>query len=390
MRPTLSAASTSFASLSVIIAAIALAPAVAAQPGAPGEAPPPAPDAAPPAPPPLPVLPRVIVTSVGAALPPTALESSLGPALRATYALHFASADRFGPEELFRARMESTAAVHVWVDTTTPGLARLYFANRDGTRYLVRTLELSAPVDELGREALAQAIEWSLQALVEGTVGLTRAEAEALFSGPAAPAHVAPAPRAEPRRPIGGLRREAPGWLPEVALLHGWAPASRELIATQGPVLRLGVDRLARRYQVGLAVSAQYLYPQRHAEAGVALEVESVAARLDARTLATGLVEGAGVGLRLGLGLDAVSATPEALDAARFEAAPPRTTAVPLVTGGLVWQLRVEPRVRLELGLGAELDLVAVHYDVVTAAGTTEILARWPVRPSATVGVALF
>ncbi len=389
MRPTLSAASTSFASLSVIVAAIALAPAVAAQPGAPGLAPSPAPDTAPPPPAP-PVLPRVIVTSVGAALAPAALESSLGPALRATYALHFSSADRFGPEELFRARLESTAAVHVWVDTTTPGLARLYFANRDGTRYLVRTLELSVPVDELDREALAQAIEWSLQALAAGTAGLTRAEAEALFADPAAPAPDAPAPPPQPGRPSDSHWRGAPGWLPEVALLHGWAPESRELIATQGPVLRLGLDRITRRHQVGLTASGQYRYPQRHAEAGVALEIESVSARLDVRALATGLVEGAGIGLRLGLGLDAVSATPEALDTSRLEAMAPRTSAVPLVGGGLVCQLRVEPRVRLELGVGAELDLVAVRYDVVTAAGTTELLARWPVRPSASVGVALF
>jgi len=389
MRPTLGAASTSFASLSVIVTAITLAPTVAAQPGAHGEAPLPTPDAAPPPPAP-PVLPRVIVTSVGPALPPAALESSLGPALRATYALRFSSADRFGPEELFRARMASTTAVHVWVDTTTPGLARLYFANRDGTRYLVRTLELSVPADELDREALAQAIEWSLQALAEGTAGLTRAEAEALFAGPAAPAPDAPKPPPEPARPRGGRGRGAAGWRPEVALLHGWAPESRALIATQGPILRLGVDRLARRHQVGLGASAQYRYPQQHAEAGVALEVESVAARLDVRALATGLVAGAGCGPRLGLGLDAVSATPEALDATRFEAAAPRTTTVPLGAGGVVCQLRVEPRVRLELGAGAEVDLVAVHYDVVTTAGTTELLSRWTTRPSASVGIALF
>ena len=60
------------------------------------------------------------------------------------------------------------------MDTTTPGVVRLYFANRAGTRYLVRTMELSDQMDEMDREALAQAMEWSLSALAQGTAGLTR------------------------------------------------------------------------------------------------------------------------------------------------------------------------------------------------------------------------
>jgi hypothetical protein len=56
----------------------------------------------------------------------------------------------------------------------------------------------------------------------------------------------------------------------------------------------------------------------------------------------------------------------------------------------LVWQLRVEPNLRLELSVGAELDLVDAHYDVVTSDGTMELVSRWPVRPTASIGLELF
>lgn len=138
------------------------------------------------------VLPEVHVTVVGGALSAAALELALGPGLESAYTLHYSSADRFIAENLFRVPAESQASIHVWVDTNTPRTARLYFANREGTRYLMRTLELSEPLDEMDREALAQAIEWSLQALADRSAGLTRAEAEALLSTPSEPSSPPP------------------------------------------------------------------------------------------------------------------------------------------------------------------------------------------------------
>lgn len=331
-------------------------------------------------------LPRVQVTAVGA-LPPATLERALGPALRSSYVLVFSEASEFRPHQLFSARDESASSVHVWVDTTTPRTARLYFANRDGTRYLVRTLELSESIDEIDREALAQTIEWSLQALVEGTAGLTRAEAESLLADDTAPAAEIVL---EPPRSTHAWRDGAEGWLTHLALLHGWAPHSTELPATQGPLLRVGVDALTPRHQFGFAVSAQYRYPQRYAERGVALELQSVAARFDARYLATDLIEGSALGVRVGGGFDAVLSAPEALDSTRFDAMEKSANTVPLVTAGFVWQLRVETHVRLELSVGAEIDLVDVRYDVLTSSGAREFVSRWPARPTASLGLELF
>jgi hypothetical protein len=337
-------------------------------------------------------VPAVHVTVVGGALSVATLERALGRSLQSSYSFHFFSTDRFDSQDLFRARTNSTARVHVWVDTTTSGVARLYIANEDGTRYLVRSLDLSEPVDEMDREALAQAIEWSLQALAEGSAGMSRAEAEALISESSKPPPQPPVEeQAEPEvRPEDHWRHRSTGWLPQVALLHGWVPHSDEMLATQGPLLRLGLDRLLTHHQFGLAVSAQYRYPQRHAEAGVAVEIQSVTTRIDARYLATGLVRGSGIGLRFGFGVDAAFSSHEALDWSAFEPTPSRMNGIPLLTGGLIWQVRVEPKVRFELSIGTEIDLVDTQYDVVTSGGTTTLLSRWPVRPSLSVGVELF
>jgi hypothetical protein len=66
--------------------------------------------------------------------------------------------------------MPSTTAVHVWVDTTTPGLAACT-SPRDGNPLLVRTLELSVPGGRARSGGAGASHRVSLQALAEGTAG---------------------------------------------------------------------------------------------------------------------------------------------------------------------------------------------------------------------------
>jgi len=332
-------------------------------------------------------LPKVQVIAVGA-LSVRELERTLGPALRSLYELDFSAADDFRKDDLFRAHIVSRASIHVWVDTTTERKARLYLANPDGTRFLVRDLELSDSMDEMDREAIAQAIEWSLQALTEGNTGLSRADAEALLAASQGPVTVPVDEGSE--RALAPWRSRPSGWAAEVGLLYRWAPHSSELPATQGPALRIGADRIFTGQQTGFAVGAQYQFPQRHAEPGVALELQSLALRAEVRSLWTRLVRGSGIGVYVGGGLDVAFTAPEALDPVSFQAMENGVGAVPLLSGGVVWQIRVEPSLRLELGLGVEVDLTHVHYDVVTSAGQEEFVTRWPVRPVTTVGVELF
>lgn len=404
MPPTLSAVSASFVSPAAVLLALTLSRSATAEQGEPGLIDhDPAADLTPPpeygelhpggeipesnmqAPAPL-----VKITSVGPALPPASLERMLGPALKSSFDLRFSLANDFKPEDLFRSRTGSLVRIHVWVDTRDYRRVRIYFANRDGTRYLVRDLERSGSLDEMDREAISQAVEWSLQALSQGTVGMTREEAEELLSEDHREHNAeASAERASPRR-TSTWRRRADTWLAEVALLHRWTPFSGELMQTQGPMLRIGADRVGRGSQFGVSASLHYQHPQRYAGEGVELSLQTLGARVEGRALAIGLVSNSGFGPRFGMGLDIVSSSAVALDWARYEAAPRTQNLVPLIDAGFVWQIRAEANVRLEMSLGVEVDLIELRYDLIAAGEARPLVSRWPVRPAATIGVALF
>jgi hypothetical protein len=328
---------------------------------------------------------RVRITTVGRALSPSSLERLLGPALQSSFELSFSWAESFAPEDLFRSASGASPGTLVWVDTTGARNVRIYIKNRDGTRYLVRDLESSETFGEMDREAIAQAIEWSLQALAQGTAGMTREEAEELLS----------APETSPVRPNGPRpsrmwRRKAEGWLPEVALMYRVAPFSSELIETQGPALRVGADKLEKTSQWGLAAALLYQSPVRHVEPGIALEVQTVGARVEGRYLHTGLAQSLGLGARFGLGVDAVFVSPEIIDPSRFEDAKSSRNLGPVFEGGLVFQMRAESGVRLETSVGFEVDLITLRYEVATTDESRALLSRSAVRPSLSVGVALF
>jgi hypothetical protein len=154
-----------------------------------------------------------------------------------------------------------------------------------------------------------------------------------------------------------------------------------------GPGVRFGADHLARGRQLGLAVSPQYQFPGRHADERVELELRTLALRADLRALGTELVPGSGLGGSLGVGLDVTWLAPKARDQSGFVAESDDTSLVPLAAANLLWQLRLTPLARLELGLGLELDLVSVHYDIVEMRGTERFVSRWPARPAATLAV---
>ncbi len=346
-----------------------------------------------PAPPeaPVPDRPTVEIAVIGQGISTAALASTLGSTLETGFSVDFTAAERFGPQDLFRARIAATADIHVWVDTTTPGVVRLYFANRDGSRYLVRTMELSPAMDEMDREALAQAIEWSLSALTEGRAGMSREEAETLLRPAAEPAPALPPPPAvirappAPRHPT--WRRRAAGWLPEVASFYRVTANSNELGLNHGPGLRGGVDRVTPRRQLGLAGSAQYQFPQRFADEQVSLELHALAIRGELRLIETNTVARVGILAAVGAGFDATWISTDVQRPAEFTATPLHTSLTPVMTGVVGGQYEVDPAVRIELGVGAELDLVRVHYDVASHEAQERVVTRWPVRPAATLAV---
>ena len=110
-----------------------------------------------------------------------------------------------------------------------------------------------------------------------------------------------------------------------------------------------------------------------------------MALRLELRTVETSLGRSSALTASVGAGWDTTWASTEARDRDAFEPEPTRSSTTALVTGGLGWQWRLTPAVRVEASAGAEADFVSTHYDIVTADGPERFVRRWPVRPTASV-----
>ena len=182
-------------------------------------------------------------------------------------------------------------------------------------------------------------------------------------------------------------RRRGKGWLPEIASFYRTSGHSTSFPILHGPGLRIGADQISQHRQLGIAASAQYQFPQRYEDARVALELRTLALRLDLRAIDTDLVAHNGLGAVIGVGLDTIWLSPQTRDSIAFAAEANRVSLAPLLTGGLIWQIRLNAAVRIELGVGMEVDLVPTHYDIVEPAGTERFVSRWPARPAASLGV---
>lgn len=330
---------------------------------------------------------RVELIVIGEVAADFDLSAALGPNLRAEYELRFMTARRFDPQELFRARFDSTIDVHVWIDATDPKLGRLYFAEHTGTRFLVRALELSGEMDEMDREVLAQAIEWSLRALTDrSTETLTRAEAEALVGG---------GDRTEPTiatptttKPRAGSR-PAPRVSGRFGSFYGLGAHSNEIPIVHGPGLRLGLEAPLGQQRLAMMLGGQYQIPQRCSDGRLELELHALVLRAALRLLGPELGAGLRMGPYLGVGADAVFASVEVLDPTAVTAHETGTERTFVATGGLAMGLDLWSRLRPALELGVELDPVELHFDVETPDGPEPFVEHWRVRPVVSLGVEL-
>lgn len=338
---------------------------------------------------------RVVLIVIGQTLSTAGLEEALGPQLKAMFEMRFATAEQFDPGALFQIRKTPEVDLHVWIDATRPEVVRLYFSNREGTRFLVRRLELSRQMDEMDREALAQAIQWSLQALTRGSRDtLTREQAESLVKGDA--------PVAEPPKVTSDAKRwqtehvlpprpsREAGWEPEVASLYRATLHSAELLALHGPAVRIGLDRVAGEVSYGLGIGAQYQLPQRYSDPRVAVGVRAAAWRAEARVVGLGLLQAVDLGMRIGAGVDTTWLSPEAVDLVRFEAPEGDIHHTGLLSWGILGHVPITSHARIELDLGLDADLARVHYDIVTSAGRERLIERWWLHPSLGLGVEIF
>ncbi len=373
-----------------VVSAVLTIPAAAqplAEPGATAAEPSPA-STVPAEPTPAAVAYSVQIVVVGTRLPLRVVESALGSAFRSEFDIRLVRSVEFAPQDLFGGPSPSSAELTVWLDATSSDVVRMYFANREGTRYLVRTMPLSARLDELDREALGQVVEWSVIALSSGSEGMTREEAVALLEAPrpAPPAAVEPTPAPPPAT----WRGRRSGWLGTLGANYRLAAHSEEIPVVHGPVLRAGADWMRGQVLLGAAGSFQLQIPARHRAEGIELELRTSALRVELRALRTHVAPNVALGVAIGAGLDLVSLHPKATRQDTYEVAADRTTTIPLATSCVLAQWELSPAVRLDVALGLEADLGMVHYDLVSRAEQERFITRWPFRPLAAAGVEFF
>jgi hypothetical protein len=262
--------------------------------------------------------------------------------------------ERFRPDDVLAVTSGArTLGAAVWIDLGTPSQANLYFRDASAERFVVRRLPLERGLDELAREEIAHVVASAVLALASGSgPALSRSEARAvLVAAPAAPE--TPPPPAAVARPT-----------------HWEAGAS------------LGIGALAASIPVGFRVEASfaasagpavaawlalgYQLPASDTDAvGVVVQAMQVRAGARYELLRSGAVA---VHLLAGAGVDRVEFRPRS-DDPTVELAPAGRFWAPVARFGAGVRLARWRHLALEGGLGADILLTDVHYDLHDAQG---------------------
>jgi hypothetical protein len=296
----------------------------------------------------------------------------------------FTRADTFEPAQILAPA--PAGRVRCWVDLRGAGRARLYFSAASSDRFLVRDVELSGGFDEVGRAALAEVLDLSIEALLENDrAGLSRAEAETLLAPPPAPPPPPPAPRPSPLASAPSLTRQATHL--EWGAFYAAQALSAEVAIAHGPgasvlLVRELEREETRRFLAGW-LTAQYRLPERERAAQTGVRLDTLALRggveLGRRRWAA----------RLGVGADFVHVTPEA-PAPAVTPAPAHWSTSLVLTTALRFSTRVSNHVRASALAVFDLLPVPVDYVVIVDGIETPIFSPLRLRPGLALELAFF
>jgi hypothetical protein len=284
-------------------------------------------------------------------------------------------------------------AVHVFVTLRQNTLARLYFASESAisseSSYFLRELRLENGLDEIGAEHVAEVLNLSTQAFLEGQAQSARAELEqTLQAEPAAepplsppPAHAAAAKPLSPAIGDGDTGATRPrearrAWGARV----GYALSYRADEGTwHGPSAAF---ELALRKRLGLRAAAQGALPGQRELSPLELRFYGVAFVM-AATLRHALAEGVDLQWFVGPALDVVRYAPVRPLSSDYAAGHAATEARPGLAGGVGALWGTWPVVALVAQ--ASFPFTKTHYDV-SRGESHEVIGRAsPIVP--TLGV---
>jgi hypothetical protein len=282
-------------------------------------------------------------------------------------------------------------AVHVFVTLREDTLARLYFASESATSsessYFLRELRLENGLDEIGAEHVAEVLNLSTQAFLEGQAQSARAELEQTLQ-----AEPAPEPKVSPPLPSAAVAKPLSPATGDTGAARPRA-ARRAWGARVGYALSYRADEgtwhgpsaafeLALWKMLGLRAAAQGTLPGQRELSPLELRFYGVAFVM-AATLRHALAEGVDLQWFVGPALDVVRYAPVRPLSSEYAAGAAATEARPGLAGGVGALWGKWPVVALVAQ--ATLPFTKTHYDVLRGESHEVIGRASPVVP--TLGV---
>ena len=166
----------------------------------------------------------------------------------------------------------------VWIVMQHPQLVRLVFADPRTQRFLVRDIPLTQGLDELGRESVAQVVESSTLALLQGSVGLSRAEVQTAL-GPSLSRSIEPPRSSSPWRayPPTPAAAEAASsrWRARLGVSYQASLTGKDFGLEHGPGIAAGLEYL-RPTDSFIALGAfEWRFEKEHQNAEFKLAVQN-------------------------------------------------------------------------------------------------------------------
>ncbi len=258
-----------------------------------------------------------------------------------------------------------------WIDCSRPNRVRIYFADWNTERFLLRDVPLPDGWTEIGLEAIGQVLESSLSALdTDAKTGMSRSEmTSAITEKPPPP---------PPPRPAG--------WRGSLGAFYAVQAFAPEQTVEQGVGLAGSIEQRDRTWRLGGWLSAQYRLPETIAANLIGVHLDTVSFRGGARVART-VAPRIELALEAGLGADVVHIAPRqgsteqaTLSEGRFSVSPTSELAV-------VCAVRLAPSLALWGALLADADFVERHYEVMVDGATVTVITPYWFRPGVAAGL---
>jgi hypothetical protein len=275
------------------------------------------------------------------------------------------------------AKSAEPRLLRIWLVLLTPSLARIYFAEAKGERFLVRDVPLRNGLDEFGRENVAQVVVTTASAFRQRGASSTVKEVVDTFQPPLNANRARTAiPNDIPMPPASKECRAA--WFLRAGALYGLSLEQTDAMS-HGPGLLVGAGQNWHGARWLYSLKGQYRWPYTVDGSQVALEFHALSLRTVAAVEAP-LGNHWAAGLELGAGVDRVWFHATALPGAQVAARGPDVQYRPQMVLGARGSLAANDW-NFSLVLGTTAALAKAHFDVMSGTQNQMQYRPWLVQP---------